>query len=160
MPSNAKLLPYRSNIPYLSDYCLTPCDKDFPERAKENKGGFIIAGLNYGQGSSREHAALAPLYLGIKAVIAKSFARIHKANLINNGIMPLIFKNMEDYETLDINDDLIIENVKDQVKKGEVTVINKTKNIEYKTYIELSEREIDMILAGGLLNNLKNRRAK
>ncbi|MFA6941285.1 MAG: aconitate hydratase [Clostridiaceae bacterium] len=160
MPSNAKLLPYRSNIPYLSDYCLTPCDKDFPERAKTNKGGFIIAGLNYGQGSSREHAALAPLYLGIKGVLAKSFARIHKANLINNGIMPLIFKNTEDYETIDINDDLVIENAKDQVKNGEVIVINKTKNIEYKTAIELSEREITMILEGGLLNILKNRRAK
>lgn len=158
MPSNAKLLPYRSNIPYLSDYCLTPCDKDFPERAKENKGGFIIAGLNYGQGSSREHAALAPLYLGIKGVIAKSFARIHKANLINNGIMPLVFKNAEDYETIDVNDYLVIENVKTQIKNGEVLVINKTKDKEYKTAIELSERQIDMILEGGLLNALKNRR--
>lgn len=158
MPSNAKLLPYRSNIPYLSDYCLTPCDKDFPERAKENKGGFIVAGINYGQGSSREHAALAPLYLGIKAVVAKSFARIHKANLINNGIMPLIFKNAEDYETIDLNDDLVIENAAEQVKKGEVNLINKTKDLEYKTAIELSDREIDMILEGGLLNTLKSRR--
>ena len=158
MPSNAKLLPYRSNIPYLSDYCLTPCDKDFPERAKENKGGFIIAGLNYGQGSSREHAALAPLYLGIRAVLAKSFARIHKANLINNGIMPLVFKNPEDYETIDLNDYLVIENARAQIKNGEVIVINKTKDKEYKTAIELSERQIDMILEGGLLNTLKNRR--
>lgn len=158
MPSNAKLLPYRSNIPYLSDYCLTPCDKDFPQRAKENKGGFIIAGLNYGQGSSREHAALAPLYLGIKGVIAKSFARIHKANLINNGIIPLVFKNAEDYETIDVNDCLLIENAKAQIKNGEVIVINKTKDKEYKTAIELSERQIDMILEGGLLNTLKNRR--
>lgn len=158
MPSNAKLLPYRSNIPYLSDYCLTPCDKDFPERAKKNNGGFIIAGLNYGQGSSREHAALAPLYLGIKGVIAKSFARIHKANLINNGIMPLVFKNAEDYETIAVDDYLVIENVKAQIKDGEVIVINKTKDKEYKTAIELSERQIDMILEGGLLNALKNRR--
>ncbi len=92
MPSNAKLLPYRSNVPYLSNFCLTPCDEEFPEKAKENGGGIIVAGTNYGQGSSREHAALAPVYLGIKAVLAKSFARIHKANLINNGILPLVLK--------------------------------------------------------------------
>ncbi|TET04241.1 MAG: aconitate hydratase, partial [Candidatus Atribacteria bacterium] len=98
MPSDAKLLPYRSNIPYLSNYCLTPCDKDFPKKAREYRGGFIIGGTNYGQGSSREHAALVPLYLGIKAVLAKSFARIHQANLVNNGIIPLIFKNPEDYD--------------------------------------------------------------
>src|SRR3712207_4304898 len=99
MPSNAKLLPFRSNIPHLANFCLTPCNEDFPKRAKENGGGYIVAGENYGQGSSREHAALAPLYLGIKAVFAKSFARIHKANLINNGIMPLEFINGSDYES-------------------------------------------------------------
>jgi len=88
MPSNAKLLPFRSNVPYLAEFCLTPCDPDFPKRAKENGGGFIIGGSNYGQGSSREHAALAPLQLGVKGVIAKSFARIHMANLINSGIIP------------------------------------------------------------------------
>ena len=98
MPSNAKLLPYRSNIPYLADYCLTPCDEGFPARAKAAGGGFIVAGENYGQGSSREHAALAPLYLGVKAVLAKSFARIHRANLLNNGILPLVFTSAEDYE--------------------------------------------------------------
>ena len=95
MPSNAKLLPYRSNIPYLSDYCLTPCDIEFPKRAKENGGGIIVAGFNYGQGSSREHAALVPVYLGIRSIIAKSFARIHKQNLINNGIIPLVFARMK-----------------------------------------------------------------
>ena len=96
MPSNSKLLPFRSNIPYLSGFCFSTIDADFPNRAKENNGGFIIAGENYGQGSSREHAALAPLYLGIKAVVAKSFARIHKANLINNGITPMEFENAQD----------------------------------------------------------------
>jgi len=108
MPSNAKLLPYRSNVPYLADYCLTPCDPEFPARAKANHGGFIIAGANYGQGSSREHAALAPLQLGVKAVLAKSFARIHMANLINNGILPLTFVQPEDYDTIDLLDELTI----------------------------------------------------
>ena len=100
MPSNAKLLPFRSNIPYLAEFCLTPSDENFPTKAKENGGGIIVAGSNYGQGSSREHAALAPLYLGIKAVIAKSFARIHKANLINNAIIPLVFEDANDYEDI------------------------------------------------------------
>jgi len=98
MPSNAKLLPFRSNVPYLAEFCLTPCDPDFPKRAKENGGGFIIGGSNYGQGSSREHAALAPLQLGVKGVIAKSFARIHMANLINSGIIPMTFENEADYD--------------------------------------------------------------
>jgi aconitate hydratase len=101
MPSNAKLLPFRSNIPHLAEYCLTPCDPEFPKRAKENGGGFIVGGSNYGQGSSREHAALVPLYLGIKGVLAKSFARIHMANLINSGILPLTFKNAKDYDKID-----------------------------------------------------------
>jgi aconitate hydratase len=116
MPSNSKLLPYRSNIPYLSDYCLAPCDDKFSSRAKGNDGGFIVAGENYGQGSSREHAALVPLYLGIKAVFAKSFARIHKANLINNGILPLVFENPEDYENIEAGDDLVINDTVEKVK--------------------------------------------
>lgn len=155
MPSNAKLLPFRSNIPYLSDYCLAPCDSEFPQRAKDNKGGFIIGGTNYGQGSSREHAALAPLYLGIKAVFAISFARIHKANLINNGIMPLIFINPEDYKTIELMDELLIENAIKDVLTGVVIVKNRTKNIEYSLKIELSQREREMIIEGGLLNTLK-----
>ena len=106
MPSNAKLLPYRSNIPYLSDYCLTPVDAQFPARAKQKGGGFLVAGQNYGQGSSREHAALVPLYLGIKAVLAKSFARIHAANLVNSGILPLVFENEADYGALSLGDEL------------------------------------------------------
>jgi len=106
MPSNASLLPFRSNIPYLSEFCLTPLDPNFPKNAKENNGGFIIAGKNYGQGSSREHAALAPLYLGIRGVMAKSFARIHKSNLINNGIIPLTFKDESDYDKIDVMDEI------------------------------------------------------
>lgn len=155
MPSNAKLLPYRSNIPYLSEYCLTPCDKDFPKKAKDNSGGFIVAGNNYGQGSSREHAALAPLYLGIKAVLAKSFGRIHKANLINNGIIPLIFEKMEDYEKIDVMDELIIENALKEVDKDIVIVKNKSKNQDYKMLLDVTDRQREMIKLGGLLNLVK-----
>jgi len=152
MPSNAKLLPYRSNIPYLSEFCFSLIDKDFPQRAKENGGGVILAGKNYGQGSSREHAALAPLYLGVKAVIAKSFARIHKGNLINNGIIPLTFVNEEDYEGIDLMDEIIIYDPLSQLKNDIVTVENKTKNKTFKTRPELSERAVEILKAGGLLN--------
>jgi len=153
MPSNAKLLPYRSNVPYLSEYCLTPCDPEFPARAKENGGGFIIGGSNYGQGSSREHAALAPLYLGIKAVIVKSFARIHMANLINSGILPLVLENEADYDNIDMMDELAIDNVRTQLSEGNrIIVKNITKNIEIPTIINVSDRQKDMLLAGGLLN--------
>jgi aconitate hydratase len=159
MPSNASLLPYRSNIPYLSEFCLAPLDKDFPKRAKDNGGGFIIAGKNYGQGSSREHAALAPLYLGIKGVLAKSFARIHKSNLVNNGIIPLTFKDDKDYEKLNIIDELAIENVLEQIENGVITVKNITKRYDFQMVITLSERQINMLKAGGLLNmmSLKNK---
>ena len=155
MPSNAKLLPYRSNIPYLSEYCLTPSDKDFPKKAKANNGGFVVAGGNYGQGSSREHAALAPLFLGIKAVLAKSFARIHMANLINNGIMPLIFKSEADYEDIDEMDELVIEDAISQVKNDEIIVKNRTKGREYVMEFKLPERQKKMVIAGGLLNMAK-----
>ncbi len=156
MPSNAKLLPYRSNIPYLAEYCLTPCDPEFPRKAKENGGGFIIGGINYGQGSSREHAALVPLYLGIKGVIAKSFARIHRANLINSGILPMTFVDESDYDRIDAGDELVLENAREQVKNGnELILRNKTKNIDIKVRIDLSPRQTDIILAGGLLNYTK-----
>jgi aconitate hydratase len=155
MPSNAKLLPYRSNIPYLSEYCLTPSDKDFPKKAKENNGGFVVAGSNYGQGSSREHAALAPLFLGIKAVLAKSFARIHMANLINNGIMPLIFKTEADYDDISEMDELVIEDAMSQVQNDEIIVKNKTNGHEYVMEFKLPERQKKMIIAGGLLNMVK-----
>lgn len=157
MPSNSKLLPFRSNIPYLSDFCFNTVDKEFPNRAKENKGGFIIAGNNYGQGSSREHAALAPLYLGVKAVIAKSFARIHKANLINNGIVPLTFENEIDYDNLILLDKLIIENIHLEIKTGKVIVKNITRRCEFITVADLTKNEIEIILAGGRLNYVKNK---
>ncbi|GMQ61302.1 aconitate hydratase [Vallitalea maricola] len=155
MPSNAKLLPFRSNIPHLANYCLTPCDEEFPKRAKANGGGMIIGGDNYGQGSSREHAALVPLYLGIKAVLAKSFARIHKANLINSGILPLTFINMADYDTISLDDDLSMDNVIESVKAGKVIVHNKTKKLDYEMNIELSDKELKMIIAGGKINFIK-----
>jgi len=158
MPSNAKLLPFRSNIPYLAEFCLTPCDAEFPTKAKKYDGGIIIAGANYGQGSSREHAALAPLYLGIKAVIAKSFARIHKANLINNAIIPLVFKDVKDYEDIEFMDELVIEDVANQIEKGIVIVKNITKGSEYKTLPEVTEREKQMLIHGGLINLMKNKK--
>jgi len=156
MPSNAKLLPFRSNVPYLAEFCLTPCDPEFPARAKENGGGFVIGGSNYGQGSSREHAALAPLYLGVKAVIAKSFARIHMANLINSGILPLVFKNESDYDTVDMMDELAIENAPQQIAAGEeIIVTNLTKGIKYATILSASDRQKEMLYAGGLINFIK-----
>ncbi|WP_338609058.1 aconitate hydratase [Clostridium baratii] len=155
MPSNSKLLPFRSNIPYLSEFCFNTVDSEFPKRAKENGGGIIVAGSNYGQGSSREHAALAPLYLGIKGVIAKSFARIHKANLINNGIVPLEFINEDDYEDIELMNEIIINDIKDALVKGEVKAINVTKESEYKLKADLTEKEREVIKAGGRLNYLK-----
>ncbi|HEX2944784.1 MAG TPA: aconitate hydratase [Clostridia bacterium] len=153
MPSNAKLLPYRSNIPYLAEYCLTPCDPDFPKRAQENGGGFIVGGSNYGQGSSREHAALAPLQLGIKGVVAKSFARIHMANLINSGILPMTFADEADYDRINQGDVLVLENAAEQIKAGnELVLTNKTTNAKIKVNTALSGRQTDIMLAGGLLN--------
>lgn len=152
MPSNSKLLPFRSNIPYLSDYCFNTIDEEFPKRAKENNGGIIIGGNNYGQGSSREHAALVPLYLGVKAVIAKSFARIHKANLINNGIIPMEFEDEADYEKLDLLDELIAEDIYESLEKGKVEIKNLTKNTSFTVKVNLTEKDIKVIKAGGKLN--------
>ena len=153
MPAGAKILPYRSNIPYLSIFCFRQCDENFAENCKREGSGIIIGGANYGQGSSREHAALVPLYLGIKAVITQSFARIHCANLINAGIIPFTFKNAEDYNKIDTNDVLYMPDVRAEISEGkEVKLINKTKNEEYTLCYELSDRQRDMILAGGLLN--------
>ena len=158
MPSNSKLLPYRSNIPYLSDHCMEPVDPEFPARARENGGGFIVAGSNYGQGSSREHAALVPLYLGVKGVIAKSFARIHRDNLINNGILPLTFAVETDYDRIGMLDELVIVNATDQVKAcGKITVRNVTKGEVYECDMPLTARQRGFILAGGVLNSLKNK---
>ncbi|MFY9377885.1 MAG: aconitase family protein, partial [Peptococcia bacterium] len=152
MPSPAWLLPLRSNIPALSDHCLTPVDPTFPARAKEQKGGFLVAGENYGQGSSREHAALVPLYLGIKGVIALSFARIHMANLINSGILPLTFVNKDDYSKIKQGDQLVIENLTEQVLSGnELTVTNKTQDYSFPTRLDISDRLKKILLSGGLL---------
>lgn len=157
MPAGAKILPYRSNIPYLSNFCFKQCDEKFSERCKSAGKGFIIGGANYGQGSSREHAALVPLYLGIKAVIAKSFARIHCANLINAGIMPFTFADGSDYDRIDTDDTLALEGIREKIADGKpVTLKNLTKGEEYALNYDYSDRQTAMILAGGLLNYTKN----
>lgn len=156
MPAGAKILPLRSNIPAISQYCFTVCDKEFPKRALELGGSIIVGGVNYGQGSSREHAALAPLYLGVKAVLVKSFARIHRSNLINAGILPLTFVNEADYDSISEGDELAIPDVKKLIMNGsELTVINKTTGKEIPVLCELSDHTRDIILAGGLLNYTK-----
>lgn len=161
MPSSASLLPFRSNVPYLAQYCLAPCDSEFPVRAKVHGGGMIVGGDNYGQGSSREHAALAPLELGIKAVITKSFARIHKANLINSGILPLVFVSPSDYDTIDLLDELEIVEARNQVaRKTEIQMINKTKGIAYDLKLEVSKREREMLLYGGKINMIRELASK
>ncbi len=153
MPAGAKILPLRSNIPAISEHCFTVCDKEFPARAKAMGKSVIVGGENYGQGSSREHAALAPLYLGVKAVLVKSFARIHRANLINAGIIPLTFADEADYDNISLNDELILPDVKKHIINGEDIVIeNKTNGKTIVAKCELSERTKDIILAGGLLN--------
>lgn len=158
MPSNASLLPYRSNVPHLADFCLTPSDPDFPARCKAmtDRAPIIVAGDNYGQGSSREHAALAPLYLGVRAVLVKSFARIHKANLINNGILPLTFKNPADYDDLQIGDNLNFTNLPEEIRNGVVTIRNERTGNEYLADISLGERQLDLLLAGGVLASIRN----
>ncbi len=152
MPAGSKILPYRSNIPYLSKFCFAVCDEQFAERAKALGSSIIIGGANYGQGSSREHAALVPLYLGIKAVVAKSFARIHAANLINNGILPLAFENSEDYELFEQGDTVVIEDLSQCLSKGSAVLENKTKGVKARLVFEFSSRQQDMLKAGGLIN--------
>ncbi|XOQ44562.1 MAG: Aconitate hydratase A [Clostridium sp.] len=161
MPAGSKILPYRSNIPYLSQYCFAVCDKSFAQRCKENGGGIIIGGSNYGQGSSREHAALVPLYLGVKAVIVKSFARIHCANLVNAGILPLVFENENDYDKIDQMDELELKDVRAAIQAGaDVTVYNKTKGISFVVKPVLSERQRNILLAGGLLQYTKEQNGR
>lgn len=159
MPAGAKILPYRSNIPYLSNFCFTVCDSEFPQRCKDNgNNGIIVGGKNYGQGSSREHAALVPLYLGIKAVIAKSFARIHCANLANAGILPLVFVNESDYEDIDMLDVLQLNSLRENLTAAdEFTVANITNGLEFKVKPVLSDRQKKIVLAGGLLNYTKSK---
>ncbi|MDI9470990.1 MAG: aconitate hydratase [Bacillota bacterium] len=162
MPSNASLLPYRSNVPHLANYCLTPCDPEFPARARAKGGGIIVAGQNYGQGSSREHAALAPVELGVRAVVAQGFARIHKANLINNGILPLTLANAADYEDIELGDELELADSHEQVGRavdgGELVLRNLTRGRDYLCTLEISPRQRDMLLAGGLLADLARKR--
>mgnify|MGYP000775064005 FL=1 len=154
MPAGAKILPYRSNIPHLSQFCFGVCDETFPERIKKEGKGFIIGGANYGQGSSREHAALVPLYLGVKAVITKSFARIHVANLVNAGILPFTFKNEADYDKIAQGDELALPEIRERLRSNESIVLkNITKGEEYELdSSHLSERQRDMLLCGGLLD--------
>lgn len=156
MPAGAKILPLRSNIPAISNHCFTVCDKDFPARAKELGKSVIVGGSNYGQGSSREHAALAPLYLGVKAVLVKSFARIHRSNLINAGILPLTFANEADYDEISQGDVLSMPDVKEAVKSGkDIVITNKTTGKQIVAKCELTERTKEIILEGGLLNYTK-----
>jgi aconitate hydratase len=156
MPAGAKILPLRSNIPAISEHVYEIVDPTFPARAREAGGGFIVGGENYGQGSSREHAALAPMYLGIKWVLTKSFARIHKANLINFGIIPITFADPADYDRIESGDEIVIENVVESIKKNQpLKLVNKTKGVEIKGIYDLSDRQRDIILEGGLLNYVK-----
>ncbi|MBF1322379.1 MAG: aconitate hydratase [Mogibacterium diversum] len=150
MPAGSKVLPYRSNVPKISEFCFSVVDETFAARAKEAGKGFIVCGSNYGQGSSREHAALAPLYLGIKAVIAKSFARIHAANLVNAGILPLIFENPDDYDQVEQGDMLRLENVRAALGDDRIILHAGDKNIPLR--MELAERQKEVLLAGGLLD--------
>ena len=157
MPAGAKILPFRSNVPKLSEFCFTVCDKDFPERAKTKGGGVILGGANYGQGSSREHAALVPLYLGVKAVVAKSFARIHVANLINFGIVPMTLKCEDDYDKFAEGDELSIVGFAEAISGAdEVVLVNKTTGATAPLSLNLTARQRSILAAGGLLNYTKN----
>lgn len=154
MPAGAKILPYRSNIEKISEFCFSKVDENFPKRCKENGGGFVIAGENYGQGSSREHAALAPMFLQIKCVIAKSYARIHRQNLINSGILPLLFKNNIDYDDISLLDELVLTNCLSIKPNQDLIIHNNTKNKDYVLTNNLNDEEIEILNNGGLLNTI------
>ncbi|NLY08608.1 MAG: aconitate hydratase [Tissierellia bacterium] len=152
VPSHSKLLPFRSNVPHLSKFAFSTIVDDFHERATQNNGGFIVGGENYGQGSSREHAALVPLHLGIRAVIAKSFARIHRNNLINSGIIPLLWSNTEDYSHVNEMDELILYDIPEALKdRDEIICYNTTRDEKYILKLSISSRERDILQAGGYL---------
>jgi aconitate hydratase len=157
IPPSAEVLALRSNIPALSEHLFEKLDKDFVKRAKSCAGSAILGGENYGQGSSREHAAIAPMYLGTKIVLTKSIARIHRSNLINFGILPLIFENAEDYQRIEQDDELELVNVHEQLAKKRIIIKNKTKGFSFPTKIELSEHEYHILLAGGLLAYIKGK---
>lgn len=159
MPAGAKILPFRSNIPYMSDFCFSAIDKDFPARAKQYGQSIIIGGNNYGQGSSREHAALVPMYLGVKAVIAKSFARIHAANLINAGILPLEFENPENYDSLRLSDEIILNDLFNRLKTGRIEAVDGKTGESFFLKCSLTDRSYGILRAGGLLNYTKGGQA-
>jgi aconitate hydratase len=152
MPAGSKILPYRSNIPYLSQFCFGVCDKTFPERALAAGSGIVVGGENYGQGSSSEHAALVPLYLGVRCVIAKSFARIHVANLVNAGILPLQFQDPADYDAVSQGDALRLENVFAGLECGKFTLVNETTGKKMTLCANFTERQQKILRAGGLLD--------
>ena len=161
LPAGAKVLPLRSNIPAISEFTFSRVDENFASRAKEWKGGFVVGGANYGQGSSREHAAIAPRFLMVKGIIAISYARIHRANLINFGIIPFIFRNPDDYKRIEMGDELEIENVKERLLKGEdIEVKNKTKGFSFNVWTDLSDREKELIIKGSKLNYIKEKYKK
>jgi aconitate hydratase len=157
MPAGSKILPLRSNIPAISEYVFHQVDPEFAARAKVAGSSIIVGGSNYGQGSSREHAALAPMYLGVKAVLAKTYARMHHANLVNFGILPLAFADEGDYDRINANDELEIADVRDTVASGDVAVRNVTQGYEFAVRHNLSERQVEVLLEGGLLNYVKAR---
>ena len=152
MPAGAKILPFRSNIPYMSNFCFSAVDKDFPARAREYGNSVIVGGINYGQGSSREHAALVPMYLGVKAVVAKSFARIHAANLVNAGILPLEFENAADYDAVSLSDEIEFDDLFASLKAGRVKAVDLTTGKTFYLKCALTERSYGILRAGGLLN--------
>jgi aconitate hydratase len=160
MPAGAKILPLRSNIPAMAEHVFERVDPQFPKRAREAGSSIVVGGSNYGQGSSREHAALAPMYLGLRAVLAKSFARIHATNLVNFGILPLLFENESDYERVEQDDQLEIAGVREAVRRGpSVRVRNLTSGGEFTARHNLSPRQVEILLAGGSLNYVKTSRA-
>jgi aconitate hydratase len=155
LPAGSKILPLRSNIPAISEYVFHYVDPEFPAKAKAAGASIIVGGSNYGQGSSREHAALAPMYLGVKAVLAKTYARMHHTNLVNFGILPLVFVKDGDYDSINVDDVLEIPDVRDAVGSGEVTVRNTTQGYEFTARHNLSERQVEVLREGGLLNHIK-----
>ncbi len=159
-PANAQFSALRSNIPEISKYCYGRIDPEFHDRCKELGKSIIIGGENYGQGSSREHAAIAPMYLGVKAVIAKSMARIHKNNLVNHGVVPLIFANPEDYACFETFDELRIENFHEGLRQRCVLLKNVTKNREVSLNVDLTPREIEIVIDGGQLRHVASKNAK
>ena len=157
LPAGAKILPLRSNIPAISKHLFERVDHGFYERAEQSGGGFVVGGENYGQGSSREHAALAPMYLKIKAILAKSYARIHRANLINFGILPLLFKDPEEFKKIQQGDQLEIKSLRDHLRVNRtLSATNVTQGRDFEVHHELNQREIDILFAGGSLNYTRN----